>query len=288
VIPLRRQAIAACVFGLLVAEKVAGQQAQPSSPEQLVSAARAATSRYQDANAAIADGFKRVGVEFPAMGEHWVNLGRVLEDRFDASRPSVLIYITVDGTRRLAGVGYTALLDDGERPPETAAKLSDWHEHNGSVIDESLPVHGASHEISHEMSSPPAELEGLRLAILHVWAWTTNPAGVFVTENWRLPLVRSGVENRELSAAAIRGLSLANDSASYYEQTLRTALQLNDAELARARDVIQGARQAARSAFVRGAVDETALAASWTDFWTALERALPRRRDELHALRTKL
>jgi hypothetical protein len=283
-IALRRRVVVALACGLTTAADASGQHPPAASREKLIAAARSGTSRYQDVNVAIADGFKRVGVEFPAMGEHWVSLPRVLENRFDASRPSVLIYITTPGARRLAGVGYTALLDEGEHPPASAAKLSDWHEHNGSVIDESLPVHGGSHDAR----TASAELEGTRLAILHVWAWTDNPAGVFVTENWRLPLVRSGIGEKALSAAAVRGLSLANDSASYYEQTLGTALQLNDAELQAVRDVVAGARRAARGAIGSGGVDDRALAASWTALWTSLERALPRHRGALRALRTKL
>ena len=108
---------------------------------RMVSAAREGTMRYRSIDSAIADGFKRVGVEFPAMGEHWVNLARVLENKFDPARPSVLTYITDGGRRRLAGVAYTALLAEGELPPNSAAPQAYWHEHNGSVAEESLPLH---------------------------------------------------------------------------------------------------------------------------------------------------
>ncbi len=111
---------------------------------KLIADARAGTARYRSADSAIVDGFKRVGVEFPAMGEHWVNLPRVLENRFDPARPSVLIYATAHGKRELVGVAYTALLERGEHPPATAARLTDWHEHNGSVAEESLPLHHAA------------------------------------------------------------------------------------------------------------------------------------------------
>ena len=83
--------------------------------ERFVAAARAGTTRYRSRDAAIADGYKRVGVEFPAMGEHWVSLARIMEDTVVAERPSVLIYVTVNGSPRLAGVAYTDLLEPGEK-----------------------------------------------------------------------------------------------------------------------------------------------------------------------------
>jgi hypothetical protein len=254
--------------------------------DRLLAEARRGTQRYQDAGNAIADGFKRVGVEFPAMGEHWVSLSRVMENRFDAARPSVLTYITVDGKRRLAGVGYTALLAAGDTPPRTPARLDDWHEHNGSVIDESLPGrHGTQDMLPPEVT----ELGADRLAILHAWVWETNPAGLFATDNWRLPLVRAREQVKSLPHDALRGLALAEDSASYYEQTLVAALELTDADARRAVDAIRAARRDARAAaFARPSLHETALAASWARLWSSLETALPSRTRALREIRAKL
>lgn len=284
----RRAFVSAAIVATIIAPTIAHAQS-PSSRDALVASARAGTTRYQSVDAAIADGFKRVGAEFPAMGEHWVNLPRVLENRFDPARPSVLIYITTNGKRRLAGVGYTALLDDGQQPPRSAANASDWHEHNGSVIDESLPMH---HDGAHDASAPPgaADLGSPRLAILHVWAWTPNAAGPFVTENWALPLVRRGIDpRRALSADAIRAISLADDHSAYYEQTLRTALGLSDAECARIEPIVDRQRRAALAAIARDPrFDDAMLAASWRALWVSLERELPERSADLRALRSKL
>jgi hypothetical protein len=266
---------------------VRAQHSPPDARAALIAGARQGTAQYQNVNTAIADGFKRVGVEFPAMGEHWVSLSRVLENRFDARRPSVLIYITTHGKRQLAGVGYTALLSDGEQPPRTAARLGDWHEHNGSVVDESLPVHG--HD-AHSLLPPEAAAAGAtRLAILHVWAWLANPSGEFVTENWSLPLVRLGVAGRQLGPAAIRAVSLANDSASYYEQTLTTSLRLTDRDVGRVQAIVEGRRRAARAELARRpALDDAALAGIWNDLWGELERDFPARVSDLRDLRAKL
>jgi hypothetical protein len=264
------------------------QTPMSTTRERFVADARAGTAQYQNPSTAIADGFKRVGVEFPAMGEHWVSLSRVLENRFDARRPSVLIYITTHGKRQLAGVGYTALLGDGDQPPRSAATLADWHEHNGSVIDESLPVHG--HADKHSTLPPEAAALGAtRLAILHVWAWTKNPAGTFVTENWSLPLTRRGMSSRTLKPATVRALSLAGDSASYYEQTLRTSLALNPAESDRVHAILEEHRASARAELARHPrLDEDALSRIWTGLWTNLEAGLPSRVSDLRAIRAKL
>jgi hypothetical protein len=257
----------------------------PQTPgAKLLADARAGTARYRSVDSAIADGFKRVGVEFPAMGEHWVNLPRVLEDRFDAARPSVLIYISANGTRTLAGVAYTALLDDGEQPPATAARLSDWHEHNGSIAEESLPLHHAAGMASGAAAESP------RLSILHVWAWTPNPAGPFVTDNWTLPLARRGASARALSPEAMRGLTLAADSASYYEQTIHVALGASNVEESAIDRAVANARRTARAAIARdpSGADGDALAAAWGALWAELERSLPRRVDALRAVRRLL
>lgn len=281
-----RQAALCTVIALsLGVAGAAGAQPGERAREELVREARRGTERYLDAGNAIADGFKRVGVEFPAMGEHWVSLSRVMENRFDAARPSVLTYSIVNGKRRLVGVGYTALLADGEHPPRTPAALKDWHEHNGTVIDESLPGH---HGAAGMLPAEAATSGSTRLAILHAWVWEPNPAGLFVTDNWRLPQVRAGESSARLPRDAVRGLALAGDNSSYYEQTLTAALDLSDADARPILERIAAARRAARAAVRGGKLDEAALAASWSGLWSSLETVLPSRAAELRALRARL
>jgi hypothetical protein len=212
------------------------------------------------------------------MGEHWVNLPRVLENRFDPARPSVLIYITAQGKRELAGVAYTALLYDGQKPPATAAKLSDWHEHNGSVAEESLPLH---HAVGMSSAATPG---APRLSILHAWVWSTNPAGVFVTDNWSLPLERLGARTNRFTDDALRGLALAADSSGYYELTVQSSIGATEAETKAIGRVIDAQRRVAR----RAGVNDVALAAAWKDLWTNLERALPARAASLRSVRARL
>jgi hypothetical protein len=273
------------IFLVVATVRLAGAQSADATPRML-SAAREGTMRYRTIDSAIADGFKRVGVEFPAMGEHWVNLPRVLENRFDPARPSVLTYITENGRRRLAGVAYTALLAPGDQPPNSAAAPSYWHEHNGSVAEESLPLHHAAGMATDAGPGAP------RLSILHAWIWLANPAGPFVTDNWTLPLARLGIDasRRTLSPEMIRGLSLATDSAGYYEQTIETSLTPNDAETKLIRGIVERHRAAARAELRRDPTlqDASRIAAAWTSLWADLEKSLPRDGAALRSLRARL
>ncbi|HJP86728.1 MAG TPA: hypothetical protein VJ852_12100 [Gemmatimonadaceae bacterium] len=265
--------------------RIAGAQTGDATA-RLLSAAREGTARYRSIDSAIADGFKRVGVEFPAMGEHWVNVARVLENRFNPARPSVLTYISVGGERQLAGVAYTALLADGEQPPNSAAPQAYWHEHNGTVAEESLPMHHTTGMTAIDGSGSP------RLSILHAWVWLPNPAGPFVTDNWTLPLARLGINasHRALSPDAIRGVSLANDNASYYEQTIETSLAPTDPEWRLIQSIVARHRAEARAEARKDPTlrDGSRIAAAWTSMWNDLEKSLPRDRAGLRSLRGRL
>src|SRR5688500_11371632 len=120
--------------------------------------ARAGTSRYRDQDVAVADGYKPVGVEFPAMGTHWVHLGHILEDSLIAERPSVLIYVNVGGMAQLGGVAYTDLRTANE-PPPSALSPGGWHEHNGTVAEESFPLaHDGSDHSTGMLDDPEMRL----------------------------------------------------------------------------------------------------------------------------------
>lgn len=253
--------------------------------------AREGTRRYQSQETAIADGYRRVGVDFPAMGEHWVNLQRVMADSFAAHEPPVLVYVRVNGRPTLAGVAYTALLEPGEHPPTFAPARAFWHEHNGTVAEESFPI---GHHAGSARGSPDGS--GLRLAILHAWVWTHNPDGVFATDNWTLPFVRVGMApSADWSTAATRALALALDGEEYYALMLRTSMPLTMREEALAAEILSRSRERARQEIIspprrRGLAsdDETRLSGLWSAMWTELEHALPQRRVQLRALRSHL
>jgi hypothetical protein len=256
------------------------------SPNDFVIAARAGTARYASQEAAIADGFRRVGTDFPAMGEHWVNLPQVMADSFTPARPSVLTYIKVGRVPHLAGVAYTKLLAPHEQPPDFAPARGHWHEHNGSIVEESFLA-------GHEMHASPGDL---RLAILHAWVWIENPDGLFVTDNWSLPFVRVGTAMPDAPGRdAARSAALATAAADYYGQAIDAALAPSLAERSRLDATLADYRRRAaadlRPATARGrltAVEVERLAGLWPEMWRTLETALPARAEVLREVRHRV
>jgi hypothetical protein len=273
----------------------------PPDPGRFVADAREGTRRYQSQQAAVDDGFTRVGAEFPAMGEHWVSYARVMEDSVDAGRPSILIYVNGAGGPRLSGVAYTKLLAGPGGPP-TFPRAGAWHEHSGGVDEESLPIrHSARDHATSGREARPARpgdtaaapADAPRLYVLHAWVWTPNPDGVFVTDNWTLPFARLGVRppaTRARNAACT--LALADDRDGYHRATLDAALALSTAEDSLAARVLARHRGRAEHAarLIREAGDLTTpaaarLAAGCDSLWSDLEAALPQRAADLRRLR---
>ncbi|MGI8842870.1 MAG: hypothetical protein ACR2HZ_04155, partial [Gemmatimonadaceae bacterium] len=83
-----------------------------------VAGARQGTAPYRDRSEAVRAGFRRLGPDFPGMGEHWISAARVFEE-FDPARPSMLSYATIAGAPTLIGVVYARALLAGEEPPDT-------------------------------------------------------------------------------------------------------------------------------------------------------------------------
>ena len=145
---------------------------------RFLEAARSATAKYRDVSRALADGYRPVGPDTPAMGQHWVNLALLIEGTVDAATPAILEYAGGDSIPVLIGVAYATLLDGDEAPPDAPVPGSWWHAHRGTLDAEGL---GGSHS-GMDMGG------GDRVAVLHAWIWLPNPAGDYEAENWLLPL----------------------------------------------------------------------------------------------------
>lgn len=183
-----------------------------------LASARAGTEKYRDRSVAIAAGFRRLGRDFPSMGEHWANPGKVIAGRFSIADPAMLTYATIDGRPILLGLVYAIPLEAGQLPPLLPGGSKAWHEHNGTVDEESfLPEHGGDHSSMH--------VGGTRLAILHVWTILPNPAGYFAAENWALPFARLHLEaGPTISEPAARALSLVSGSGDFYANLIESEL----------------------------------------------------------------
>lgn len=277
---MRRIAAIASTTAALSMAAVAGFVLPSRSSELFVADARAGTARCRDQNAAVADGFRRVGSEFPAMGEHWVSLQRVMADSFAAAQPSVLTYVTVRGKPVLAGVAYTDLLERGEQPQSLAN--AHWHEHNGSVVEESFArehAHGAEATDSGE----------IRLAVLHAWIWIDNPDGVFATDNWALAFARLETPPRRgLPPAAMRAVALAAGAGRFYADAVREGAELDSAQFSGALQIFENGEMEARRVITLATTTDSALEMIWNAAWKELVLELPHVRTELDALRKRL
>jgi hypothetical protein len=204
------------------ARHVNSRALDPAANDQAIEAflreVRRGTARYAHPRDALRAGYRRIGGRFPAMGEHWVHTGVIMRGRFDPADPAILAYADIVGRPSLVGVAFAIPLAPGETPPLVAGASREWHEHNGSVADESV---FAKHE--HAMTA----VASTRLAILHVWSELPNPAGTFATDNWALPFASVGLRvPAPISESAARALSLASGAADYYV----TLLDLRDNE----------------------------------------------------------
>ncbi|MES2523400.1 MAG: hypothetical protein V4617_11925 [Gemmatimonadota bacterium] len=215
---------------VLVAALPARLQAQRAdapamTAERFVAEARRATERFKDIGIAVEESYLKVGPDFPAMGEHWVNAERIMRAEFDPARPAILTYATIDGKHTLTGAVYALALRPGEKPPAIPDRAQ-WHDHVGTIDEESLLF-------GHDRQTGS---DDLRLVVMHAWLWVENPDGMFATDNWTLPLARLGITGgRAMNRAAIpegaaRALSLMTDTVSYHERLFTSAGGLDERE----------------------------------------------------------
>lgn len=264
------------LFAALGATRPVAAQVPADSIARFVARAREATRRFQDRAAAIEAGYRRIGPDFPGMGEHWISIGLLFRASFDAAHPAVLEYIDSAGTPRLVGVAYVLPLLPGESPPEFPARHA-WHSHTRSVDEESA--------IIAQMSSVHGDDDASRLAMLHAWIWLDGADSIFVADNWELPFLRLGMEppRGDIPPAAARALSLAAGGDAFYkwiyERALSSAtdsaaitLAVDDAR--REVEALLAGRDGALGSKIRP--DELrALACIWAALWERLERELP-------------
>jgi hypothetical protein len=212
----------ACTAVAVALTNATGVSAQSDSAvATFLARARTATAKYADRGVAIADGYRAVGPETPAMGQHWVQPSLLVAGRLDPAAPQILEYATVAGRAVLVGVAFAVPLTGRQSPPDGPVSAAQWHAHGGTVAEE---IVGSSH------AGMGAET-GERVAVLHAWVWTSNPAGVFEAQNWSLPFLRAALTPPpHPSVAAAQALALGTGSLGFYEAELRARVQPDSAE----------------------------------------------------------
>jgi hypothetical protein len=269
---VRGPALVACVVGWIVGcpHAVEGQATDSPELDAFLEGADVAAALYADRREAMADGFRRLGPDFPGMGVHWVQTGRIVSGVLRGDRPSVLCYVEMDGEPKLVGLAYTLPLGPDESPPEGPFGVDAWHDHSGEVSEESL--------LLNHPSSVTATEPGFRLSMVHVWLPLENDDGLLAQNNWRLPFLRAGMPPpRRPDSRAARGLSLAAAGVDYYKELLHWAVSgeanrsVIDAVLERrgleARRRIAGIERPDTS-------DLAAMARIWEGLWEDLELLL--------------
>jgi hypothetical protein len=147
------------------------------------------------------------------MGEHWVQPGLLVSGVFDVDHPPVLTYALINDAPVLTGVAYALPLGIGE-PLSRVPVPHGWHDHAGSVDEESSLIHSV---VTKPSKNAP------RLAMLHVWIGVTNPLGDFAQDNLAIPFARNSLRAPTIPArTAARALSLAGDGERYYRWMLRS------------------------------------------------------------------
>jgi hypothetical protein len=241
-------------------------QAQTAQITAFVDDVRKATAIYHDSDQAVRDGFRPIGPDAPGMGRHWVNIGRVLDDRFEPGRPSILTYIDVDGERTLVGVAFALPLSPGEKTPGPFP-ASAWHVHSGSVADE-----GAL--FGHDMAPPEAQ-DRRGVGVLHVWAWADNPDGLVAPDNWALPFLRQELEAPAGPAmtrrSAALGLALADGADEFISDVLTRHYLNREDDRAHARRILGHHARLQRETMGSGtAPSALQLARAWEVCWDEL------------------
>ena len=237
---------------------VEGQESATTDPEAFLEAARGAAERYADRSRAIRDGYRRLGPDFPGMGQHWVHIGHIVSGALDPDRPAALNYIQAGAAPRLVGLAYALPLAADELPPERPFGRERWHDHSGSVFEESMLL-------EHPLTMA-GERPDFRLSMLHLWVPLANPAGPFEPNNWMLPFLRAGLEPPPAPPTlAAMGASLAEDTSDYYRQLLRSVGEMDEDE----------------ERAVDGTVDRISASLGG---WIAEHRGQPLSRDDLREL----
>lgn len=210
-------------IALVVASSLVPAASQADNAQNaFLESARMATAKYQDRSIAIADGYRQIGSDFPAMGEHWIRVGLLFDGVVDPAHPEMLTYAFVSGKPQLLGVAFLLPLLAGESAPDWPVPKEKWHDHYRTLEDEtSLPRHHA----------PGQEGDVPRMTMLHAWIWLENPAGIFAADNWAVPYLRLGMTPaREPGNAVAKALALASGGTAYFSASIHAAVPLTPAE----------------------------------------------------------
>lgn len=231
----------------------------PIAIDSLIAATERGTRPFADRRVAVAAGYRRVGADFPGMGEHWLNVQALLKGTVDPNRPTLLIYADVHGQPTLLGAGFAVIVHGDSVPEGLPGWPEKWHEHSGLLDEES----GARTDHAHDAATT-------HFWVMHAWTVLDNPHGAFAADNWALPYYRADrpVPTR-VDPAASRALSLTVGGDEFVRNLLIDT-NLRTASNARAVDSIVSAARSRALAHP----DDTSLIETWHALCDGLSRII--------------
>jgi len=154
-------------------------EAQRRAAAELAAAVRAATGKYRDLAAAVADGYRLDGGERDGFDLHYAHKGRRSDAAvLDPARPEMLVYARQGGRAALLGVVFQ-MPRAGERGPQVGGATTTWHAHNVCV---GLLPPGFG-PVTPYGGCPFLTVQVTVAEMMHVWV-VDSPAGPFAD---RLP-----------------------------------------------------------------------------------------------------
>ena len=156
---------------------------------------RAATEKYRDSDAALADGYLQVGDVVPNMGAHFFHPGRVSDGVLNLDEPEVVLYYRDETSEwRLSGAAFVLLRTNelssetkvvGDNHPEGfAGPLDNWHVHYQLCTLPSGQFQTLSEEACEDAGGSFVQSFGW---MIHAWVHDDNPLGVFSMWNPNVP-----------------------------------------------------------------------------------------------------
>ena len=241
----------------LVSRFPQGVSGLPIVIDSLIAETMRGTERFADRRAAVAAGYRRVGADFPGMGEHWLNVQALLKGGVDPSRPTLLIYADIGGQPTLLGAGFAVITHGDSTPADLPGWPDRWHEHSGLLDEESGARNGHAHDSA-----------TTHFWVMHAWTVLQNPEGSFAADNWTLPYLRAHrAVPTHTDAAAGRALSLTVGGDEFVRNLLTDANVRTTSNAT----VIDSAINAARSRAAANS-DDASLIATWRALCDALSR----------------
>lgn len=164
----RRVAVVVCVLGLALGLIAAPGGAVDSDVNKDLAAARRATARFHNVEAALAAGYiaEEECVALPdgsAMGFHYVKPPLLADPAVDVESPEILLYVPSGNGVRLVGLEYWKA--DADQDLGTDADRPTLF---GRGFDGPMPGHFPGMPVHYD---------------IHVWVWQSNPAGMFAPFN---------------------------------------------------------------------------------------------------------